>query len=374
MKPIQMVDLFNQYSKIKDEIDTAMQDVIQSSVFIKGGKVNDFEQKLSEYLSTNVIACGNGTDALQICFMALGLKPGDEVITTPFTFIATVEVLALLNLKPIFVDVEAGNFNIDVSQIEKAITPKTKAILPVHLYGQNANMEEILRIAKAYNLYVIEDAAQSLGANYYFKNKEIGISGTMGTLGTTSFFPSKVLGAFGDGGAVFCNNEQLAKKIRSIANHGMSKKYNYERIGLNSRLDNLQAAVLEVKLKYLNQFVGKRQWAAKEYDKRLLNITGIQIPERNSYSNHLFHQYTLCCEKRDELKNHLTANNIPSMVYYPKPLHLQNAYKYLEYQKGDFPISEELSKTVLSLPMHTELELEQIEYISMAIKSFFGSF
>lgn len=371
MKPIQMVDLFNQYLKIKNEIDTAIMGVIKSSIFIKGGKVNDFEEKLSGYLGTNVIACGNGTDALQLSLMASGLQPGDEVITTPFTFIATVEVLALLGLKPVFADVEPGNFNIDPKQVAKKITNKTKAILPVHLFGQNANMETIMEIAANNNLVVIEDAAQSLGAEYYFSDGSVKKSGAIGHIGCTSFFPSKTLGAFGDGGAVFCNNAKLAAKIRSIANHGMLEKYNYTQIGVNSRLDSIQAAILEIKLGYLGQYIKARQESASFYDNKLNGLNGITIPAREKYSSHIYHQYTIKCNRRDELKQFLDSKNIPSMVYYPSPLHLQEAYSYLGYKEGDLPVSENLCKTVLSLPMHTELDEGQMNYITNPIIDFF---
>ncbi len=366
-----MSNLYGQYLTIKDEIDTAMQDVIKSSMFIKSGKVLDFEKKLAEYLSTNVIACGNGTDALQIAFMALNLQPGDEVITTPFTFVATVEVLVLLGLKPVFVDVLPGTFNIDVSLIEAAITPKTKAILPVHLFGQSANLEEINTLAEKHKLYVVEDACQALGTDYIFKNGSKKRTGTIGDIGCNSFFPSKNLGAFGDGGAIYTDDDKLATVIRSIANHGMKAKYQYERIGINSRLDSIQAAILEVKLKYFDKHIKARQNAAEYYDEHLGKIEEIQIPERVVYSTHTFHQYTIKTVKRDELQQFLKSKNVPSMVYYPGVIHLQEAYKFLGYKKGDFPVSENLSETVLSLPMHTELTLEELEYIVGSVKEFF---
>ena len=371
MQNIQMSDLYGQYLTIKDEIDTAMHDVIKSSLFIKSGKVIDFEKKLAEYLSTNVIACGNGTDALQIAFMALNLQPGDEVITTPFTFVATVEVLVLLGLKPVFVDVLPGSFNIDVSLIEDAITPKTKAILPVHLFGQSANLEAIKILADKYKLDVVEDACQALGTDYIFKDGLKKRVGTIGNVGCNSFFPSKNLGAFGDGGAIYADNDKLAAIIRSIANHGMKAKYQYERIGVNSRLDSIQAAILEVKLKYFDKHIKARQNAAKYYDEHLKGIVGLQIPERVKYSTHTFHQYTIKTGKRDELQQFLKSKNVPSMVYYPGVIHLQDAYKSLGYKKGDFPVSEKLVKTVLSLPMHTELTKEQLKYIVGSVKEFF---
>jgi len=368
---IQMADLYGQYLRIKGEIDEAIQEVIRSSVFIKGGKVVDFEQNLGEYLQTSVVACGNGTDALQIAFMALGLQPGDEVITTPFTFVATVEVLALLGLKPVFVDVCTDHFNIDVSRIEAAVTDRTRAILPVHLYGQNPDMETLLGIARRHNLTVVEDAAQSIGADYLFTDGKIQKSGTLGRIGCTSFFPSKTLGAFGDGGALFTADPALAAKIRSIANHGMKVRYYYESVGMNSRLDSLQAAILDVKLKYLDRFIRARQQAAAWYDEHLAGIGELSLPVRVPYSTHTFHQYTIRTEKRDELKEYLQRRGIPTMVYYPRAIHLQEAYLGLGYREGDFPVSERLTDTVLSLPMHTELTEEQLDYIVNAVKGFF---
>jgi len=370
-KPIQMVDLYSQYLNIKKEIDEAIRDVIRSSVFIKGGKVNDFEKSLSDYLNTHVIACGNGTDALQLIFMALGLNPGDEVITTPFTFVASVEVLAFLKLKPVFVDVKPDTFDLDPAKIEQAITPKTKAILPVHLFGQNAEMEVILEIAKKNNLLVVEDAAQSLGTDYIFSDGRKQKSGTLGIAASTSFFPSKNLGAYGDGGAVFCNDADLAKTIRSIANHGRKEKYLYEKIGINSRLDSIQAAILEVKLRYLDNYIQLQQKAAAFYDDKLKDISGLSIPVRKKYSTHTFHQYTIRAEKRDQLKEFLHEKGIPTMVYYPKPLHLQRAYKYIGPKIGDCPVAEKLSETVLALPIHTELGEDQLSYITESVIKFF---
>jgi dTDP-4-amino-4,6-dideoxygalactose transaminase len=364
-------DIYSQYLHIKPEIDAAIQDVIKSTQFIKSGKVLDFEKKLAGYLNTNVVACGNGTDALQIAFMALGLNPGDEVITTPFTFISTVEVLVLLGLKPVFVDVLPGTFNINVSQIENAITSKTKAILPVHLFGQCADMESILKLAKNHNLLVVEDAAQALGTEYIFHDGSRKMAGTLGNIGCNSFFPSKNLGAYGDGGAIFSDDAELTGIIRSIANHGMKEKYQYERVGVNSRLDSLQAAILEVKLKYLDKHIEARRQAADFYDEHLNGTKEIQLPERVNFSTHTFHQYTIRTKKRDNLQQFLKEKGIPSMVYYPKPIHLQEAYQFLGYKSGDFPVSEKLCETVLSLPMHTELTEEQLKYITNAIKEFF---
>ncbi len=371
MQTIHMSDLYGQYLTMKEEIDAAIQAVIKSTQFIKSGKAIDFEEKLSDYLNSNVIACGNGTDALQIAFMALDLKPGDEVITTPFTFIATVEVIALLGLKPVFVDVLPGTFNINTSLIESVISEKTKAIVPVHLFGQCADLESIQEIAVKHNLYVVEDACQALGTDFIFSNDIKQKAGTIGNIGCNSFFPSKNLGAFGDGGAIYTNDENLAAIIRSIANHGMKQKYQYERIGVNSRLDSIQAAILEVKLKYLNKHIAARQEAAFYYDEHLIEIKEIEIPERVNYSTHTFHQYTIITEKRDELQQFLKTKGIPSMVYYPGVLHLQEAYQYLGYKAGDFPVSEKLAETVLSLPMHTELLEDQLKFIVDAIKEFF---
>jgi UDP-2-acetamido-2-deoxy-ribo-hexuluronate aminotransferase len=372
MRPIEMVDLYSQYLKIKTEIDEAIQDVIRSSVFIKGGKVVEFENHLGNYLKSNVIACGNGTDALQIAFMAIGLKPGDEVITTPFTFVATVEVLALLGLKPVFADVDARNFNIDPDSVEKSITPKTRAIVPVHLFGQCADMEKIMRIARKFQLFVIEDACQALGTDYYYNDGTKAAAGTIGDIGCNSFFPSKNLGAYGDAGAIYASDENLVKTIRSIANHGMTKKYHYDRIGVNSRLDNIQAAILDVKLKYLDDYIKARQTAASFYDQKLRGIDDIQLPERATFSSHTFHQYTIRTSERSGLQEFLQKKNIPTMIYYPSCLHLQPAYQYLGYRKGDFPVAEKLTDTVLSLPMHTELDLEQLEYITSQIIQYFS--
>jgi dTDP-4-amino-4,6-dideoxygalactose transaminase len=371
---IQMVDLYGQYQKIKNEIDQAMQDVICSSVFVKGGKVNEFEDNLKEYLDVkHVIACGNGTDALQIALMALDLEEGDEVITTPFTFISTLEVLALMKLKPVLVDVDPGSFNIRPDLVNNHIDHLTKAIVPVHLYGQCADMESLSQIARENNLFLIEDACQALGTEYIFRNGLTAKAGTIGDVACNSFFPTKNLGAFGDGGALYTNNDDLARNMRSIANHGMSKRYYYQQIGMNSRLDAIQAAILDVKLKYLDQFVAARQAAADFYDQKLSGIPGLIVPARVPYSSHTFHQYTIQVpEKRDELQKFLGDKGIPSMIYYPKPLHLQEAYRYLGYRKGDFPVSEKLSEQVLSLPMHTELTDEQLDYITSAIREFFG--
>lgn len=369
-----MVDLLGQYQKIKNEIDTQIGEVIRSTVFVKGGKVNEFEENLRKYLNVgHVIACANGTDALQIAMMALDLKEGDEVITTPFTFVATLEVLALLKLKPVLADVDIHTFNIRPELIKACITEKTKAIVPVHLYGQCADMESIADIAREHQLYVIEDACQALGTEYIYKNGSTVKAGTIGDIACNSFFPTKNLGAFGDGGALYSNNDVLAQKMKSIANHGMGKRYYYQQIGMNSRLDAIQAAILDVKLNYLDQYIKARQDAADFYDRELKDIEGITIPARVSYSTHTFHQYTLkVTGRRDELQKHLQSKGIPSMIYYPLPLHLQEAYHFLGYQKGDFPVSEELSQQVLSLPMHTELTEEQLSFITSSIREFFS--
>jgi len=371
---IQMVDLYNQYLKIKDEIDLEMNEVIRSSVFVKGGKVNEFEDNLKKYLEVNhVISCGNGTDALQIALMALDLKEGDEVITTPFTFVSTLEVLALLKLKPILVDVEENHFNIRPELVSQRINHLTKAIVPVHLYGQCAEMEELKNIAQENNLYLIEDACQALGTEYIFRNGMTAKAGTIGHIGCNSFFPTKNLGAFGDGGALYTNNDELAQTMRSIANHGMSKRYYYQQIGMNSRLDALQAAILDVKLRYIDLYVQARQQAAEFYDSQLCEISEISIPSRVSYSTHSFHQYTIKVpDKRDELQRFMNSKNIPAMIYYPVPLHLQEAYQYLGYRKGDFLVAEKLSEQVLSLPMHTELTEEQLKHIVSVIREFFS--
>jgi len=371
---IQMVDLYGQYLKIKSEIDLEMQNVIQSSVFVKGGKVNEFEANLKEYLDVeHVITCGNGTDALQIAMMALDLKEGDEVITTPFTFVSTLEVMALMKLKPVLVDVDPNTFNIIPELVKQHIDHNTKVIVPVHLYGQCADMESLIEIARENNLFIIEDACQALGTEYIFRNGMTAKAGTIGDIACNSFFPTKNLGAFGDGGALFTNNNELAQAMRSIANHGMSTRYYYQQIGLNSRLDALQAAILDVKLKYLDQYVQARQAAADFYDRKLNGISELSIPARVSYSSHSFHQYTIKVPgQRDELQKFLQSKGIPGMIYYPLPLHLQEAYQYLGYRKGDFPISEELSEQVLSLPMHTELTEEELNFITSAIREFFN--
>lgn len=373
MKKIQMVDLNSQYLKIKEEVNAGIQHVIDTTTFIKGGKVNDFQQELEKYLDVkHVIPVGNGTDALQIALMALDLKKGDEVILPDFTFIATAEVVALLGLTPVLVDVDFETFNISIPALKNAITSKTKAIVPVHLFGQNADMESILEIAKAHELYVIEDACQSIGSEYTFADGRKMHSGCMGDIGCTSFFPSKNLGCFGDGGAIFTNNDELASKMRSIANHGMIVRYYHDMVGVNSRLDSIQAAVLEVKLKYLNDYIASRQAAARYYDSAFSGVDQLIVPAHNLKSTHVFHQYTLKLKDvdRQALQKHLEAKGIPAMIYYPVPLHLQKAYQDVRYQAGDFPVAEKLSACVLSLPMHTELVEEQLEYITRNVLDF----
>jgi len=364
---IQMVDLKGQYQKIKTEVDAAMNEVISSTSFINGPAVKEFQSDLETYLNIkHVIPCANGTDALQIAMMALDLKQGDEVITANFTYVATAEVIGLLGLSPVLVEVNQDTFNIDIESIERNITSKTKAIVPVHLFGQCADMERIMAIAKKYNLYVIEDTAQAIGADYSFSDGINFKAGTIGTIGCTSFFPSKNLGCFGDGGAIFTNNDELAKKIRMIAHHGQSVQYVHEVLGVNSRLDSIQAAILKIKLKHLDEYALSRNKVAEFYDKAFSNHSKIKIPSRSKNSTHVFHQYTLQIigYDRTELREKLTEHGIPAMIYYPIPLHKQNAYKNERFKTNDFPITQKLCDTVLSLPMHTELDEETLNYIT----------
>ncbi len=369
-----MVDLKGQYAKIKPEVDQAIQNVIDTTAFINGPQVKTFSADLAEYLSVkHVITCANGTDALQIALMALGLEQGDEVIVPCFTYVATVEVIALLKLKPVVTEVDPDTFNITAELIEKAITPRTKAIVPVHLFGQSADMAAIMAIARKHKLYVIEDTAQALGAEYVGIDGSSKKAGTIGDIGCTSFFPSKNLGCYGDGGALYTNNDELATLIRKIANHGQAKKYHHEVIGVNSRLDTIQAAILSIKLRQLDQYCKARRDAADYYDQHLAGLSWLQIPKRHQNSTHVFHQYTLKLVDpvdRNALKDHLLSLEIPSMVYYPIPLHLQEAFKTPDYNEGDFPVSERLCSQVLSLPVHTEMETEQQDYIIAGIKSF----
>lgn len=367
-----MVDLQGQYQKIKSEVDRHIQEVINSAAFIKGPEFEKFKSELESYLQVkHVIPCANGTDALQVCLMALGLKPGDEIITTSFTFVATAEVIALLGLKPVLVDCDYDTFLIDTEAMEKAITANTRAIIPVHLFGQCANMEEIMKVAKKHNLYVIEDGAQSIGAKFYFSDGSSRTSGTIGDFGTTSFFPSKNLGCYGDGGAIYTNNDVLAEKVAMIVNHGMKKRYYHDEIGLNSRLDSIQATILRVKLKYLDEYNSARQKAAAFYDEAFQGIDELILPKRVENSDHIFHQYTMKVNgiDRDLLREDLMNKGVPAMVYYPVPMHLQKAYQDNRYKEGDFPVSEQLASQVLSLPMHTELDEEQLTYITEMVKS-----
>lgn len=367
-----MVDLQTQYQHIKNEIDRGIAEVIESAAFIKGAKVTEFQSHLAEYTGAkHVIGVGNGTDALQIALMALGLKPGDEVITPTFTFIATAEVVALLGLTPVVVDVEWGTMNISVEGIRKAITPKTKAIVPVHLFGQCADMEAIMAIAKEFNLFVVEDACQAIGAEYTFADGTTKQAGTMGDIGCTSFFPSKNLGCYGDGGAIFTNNDELAERMKAVANHGCFVRYHHDFVGVNSRLDSIQAAILDAKLPHLDEYIAARQRAAAYYDKAFAGNEHILVPEHEPNSTHVYHQYTLRLMgvNRDRIKEALAALNIPAMVYYPIPLHLQKAYQDPRYKAGDFPVAEQLMDCVLSLPMHTELDDEQLAYITQSLLS-----
>ena len=374
MSTIQMVDLRSQYDRIKAEVDSAIKEVIDTTAFINGPQVKSFGNSLASYTGAkHVITCANGTDALQIAMMALGFQPGGEVIVPAFTYVATVEVISLLGLKPIFIDVVADTYELDISHLENKITARTVAIVPVHLYGQCSNMELILELAQKHGLKVIEDTAQAIGAHYTFSDGRKAQAGTMGDIGTTSFFPSKNLGCFGDGGAVFTNNEDLAKKLQMIANHGQAKKYHHESIGVNSRLDTLQAAILNVKLKHLDRYSASRNEVADRYDEAFRSHPNIKIPKRAINSTHVFHQYTIQVEgfNRDELKDYLAEKGVPSMVYYPISLHQQVAYQEYGYKTGDFPVSELLCTKVLSLPIHTEMKTADQAYIIESIKGFF---
>lgn len=372
MKKIQMVDLLSQYDHIKEEIDQALTDVVRSSWYVGGPDVREFQNELQNHLEVkHVIPCANGTDALQIALMALNLKRGDEVIVPAFTYVASAEAIALLGLTPILVDVDPKTFNIDLNSFKNAITPATKAVIPVHLFGQTADMEEVMKIAEEHKLYVIEDAAQSINSKRTFSDGSKKYSGTIGHIGTTSFFPSKNLGCFGDGGAIFTNDDQLAAKIRMVANHGSDKRYYHDEIGVNSRLDSIQAAVLRIKLRKLNDYTRARQEAASKYDSAFEDNPNLIIPFRDPNSTHVFHQYTLKYSgDRDGLQKHLNDLEIPAMIYYPLPLHEQKAYKSDRYSTGDFPVTEKLCKEVISLPMHTELTDEQIDFITSAVNKF----
>lgn len=379
-----MVDLKGQYADIKQEVDTSIQEIIDNTAFINGPKVHQFQKNLENYLGVkHVIPCANGTDALQIAMMGLGLDQGDEVITADFTFAATVEVIALLKLTPVLVDVDPDNFNIDIDAIKKAITPKTKAIVPVHLFGQCANMEAIMQIAKEHNLYVIEDNAQAIGANYTYQDGTKAKAGTIGHVASTSFFPSKNLGCYGDGGAIFTNDDDLAHTIRGIVNHGMYERYHHDVVGVNSRLDSIQAAVLDAKLPHLDNYNQARRDAAKKYNAALKDVPQITLPKTvnncegicDTCDCHVFHQYTLKLENvdRDALVKYLNSHDIPCGVYYPIPLHRQKAYQDIRYNEADFTVTNQLVQQVISLPMHTELEDDQIEFITTKIKEFIAN-
>lgn len=373
MRKIQMVDLQTQYQQIKSEIDKGIQEVIDSAAFVKGKKVSEFAEHLQDYTGAKyVIPVGNGTDALQIALMALGLERGDEVITPTFTFIATAEVVALLGLKPVVVDVDWDTMNMDIEAVRRAITPKTKAIVPVHLFGQCADMEPLLALAREKGLHVVEDACQAIGAEYTFSDGRKAQAGTMGVIGCTSFFPSKNLGCYGDGGALFTNDDALAARIQAIANHGMVVRYHHDMVGVNSRLDTIQAAVLDAKLPHLDEYIAARQKAARYYDEAFRSCADLLIPVVSPHSTHVYHQYTLrlserVASRRDEIRNRLAEKEIPAMVYYPVPLHEQKAYQDARYKTGDFPVAERLAKCVLSLPMHTCLDEEQLEYITSSV-------
>lgn len=373
---IQMVDLKKQYLKIKEEVDAAVINVMTNANFINGQEVKTFQQNLESYLNVkHVIPCANGTDALQIAMMGLGLQPGDEVITASFTYVATAEVIALLGLVPVLVEAKESDYTIDPAEIEKAITSKTKAIVPVHLFGQGADMNAIMEIAKKHNLFVIEDTAQALGATYQLSNGGTVAVGTIGDIGCTSFFPSKNLGCYGDGGALFTNNDELAANLRMIANHGQKVRYYHDVIGVNSRLDTIQAAILDIKLRHLNDYATARRAAADYYDQAFQGVEGLLTPKRIEEGTHVFHQYTLRVQggKRDALRTFLEEKGIPSMIYYPLPLHFQKAFANERYPEGSMPISEKLSSEVLSLPIHTEMTQEELEFIVGNVKAFFNA-
>lgn len=368
-----MVDLVSQYEKIKSEVNTAILSVIETAQFINGPEVKSFQEELESYLGVkHVIPCANGTDALQIALMALGVKPGDEVITPSFTFIATTEVIALLGLKPVFVDVDKDTFCLDVEQVRSAITERTKVIVPVHLYGQAANMEEIMKIASEHNLHVIEDNAQAIGSNYSFSDGSIKKTGTIGHIGCTSFFPSKNLGGYGDGGAIFTNDDELASEMRMIVNHGQSKRYYHDRVGVNSRLDSIQAAVLRIKLRHLDEYIDARRKVADYYDSFFKDINGISTPVKADFTDHVFHQYTMILEgiDRDNLNAFLAEKDIPSMIYYPVPGHRQKMFESFGSASTELPVTDWLTERVLSLPIHTEMDEEQLSFICESISQF----
>src|SRR5690554_113847 len=374
MRKIQMVDLVSQYEKIKPEVQAAINSVMDSAQFINGPEVQAFKKELADYLGVkHVIPCANGTDALQIAMMALGLKPGDEVITPSYTYIATTEVIGLLGLKPVFVDCEKDTFNISPKAIEAAITRNTKAIVPVHLYGQSADMEAILKIAKKYDLAIIEDNAQAIGSDYTFSDGRKQKVGTIGDIGCTSFFPSKNLGCYGDGGAIFTNNDELAEKLAMIANHGQSKRYYHDMIGCNSRLDSIQAAVLRIKLRELDNYIDARRKAADYYDSKFKDVKEITVPFRAANTKHVFHQYTIQLSDkidRDALVEYLGKKDIPAMIYYPVPAHKQKMFTGIETSFGNLENTDWLTTRVMSLPMHTELDEDQLEFITSSVKEF----
>jgi UDP-2-acetamido-2-deoxy-ribo-hexuluronate aminotransferase len=375
MQNLQMVDLKRQYQKIKSEVDAAILNVVESTAFINGPDVNHFATELATYLGVkHVIPCANGTDALQIALMALGLKPGDEVITASYTYIATVEVVALLRLTPVFVDVDADTFTMNIDSVRKAITPKTKAIIPVHLYGQSANMEPLLALAKEHNLPLIEDNAQAIGGTYTFSDGKTVKNGSMGIIGCTSFFPSKNLGGYGDGGAMFTNDDELAQQLKMIANHGQNKRYYHEMVGMNSRLDTIQAAVLRIKLRHLDEYCDARRKAADYYDAAFGNNPKIVTPYRAPYSHHVFHQYTLQLKNvdRDMVNQKLADKSIPSMIYYPVPCHKQNMLKEYGTASNYLPATDMLQDCVISLPIHTELTEEELSYITKNVLGIIG--
>jgi len=368
-----MVDLVSQYEKIQEEIDSKLIEVVRSSQYINGPEVKAFGKELEEFLDVkHVVPCANGTDALQISMMALGLKPGDEVITASFTYVATVEVIGLLRLTPVLVEVDPKTFNLEPSAVRKAITPKTKAIVPVHLYGQCSNMEEILKIAEEFDLKVIEDTAQAINASYTFSDGKMKMAGTMGDVGTTSFFPSKNLGCFGDGGAMFTNDDDLAENLRQMANHGQTVRYHHDNIGVNSRLDSLQAAILRIKLRHLNDYTKARQRAADFYDNAFKDIPELETPFRSASSTHVFHQYTLKTNglERNKMQEFLKEKGVPSMIYYPIPVHRQKAYANSRFDSMDFSNTNDLCERVISLPMQTELSTEQLNLIVNSVKEY----
>lgn len=374
---IRMVDTITQYQKIKSEVDDAVAAVVASGAYINGPAVKSFSANLANYMGAKHVApCGNGTDALQIALMALGLEPGDEVITPTFTFVSTGEVVALLGMKPVFVDVDLHTFNMDPASVEAAITPKTKCIVPVHLFGQPADMDAIMDIAKRHNLYVVEDNAQAIGSRYTSADGTTRMAGVIGHIGTTSFYPSKNLGAYGDGGAIFTQDDEIAERINSICNHGMKVRYLYDRVGVNSRLDSVQAAILDVKLKHLDEYNANREAAAAMYDERFATLEGVAAPVRDAKGTHVFHQYTVRIlegrEKRDRIHQYFMDHNVPAGIYYPVCLHEQECYEVFGVTKGDLPVSEQLSGEVMSLPMHSEMNEEQIDYIFSVFQKAFN--